>query len=97
MTASGRYVAEVFKSCKTQSRYWTGVWLPFVGKVYVYIWWKRTNVSNIVWCLERQITPSVHKEVFPDIRTPVKVREKAKEPPDWDIFDIRLTWLKNLK
>jgi len=41
-------------------------------------------MSNIVWCLENYIHPSLHKEVFRGIRTPVDVKEKATEPPDWD-------------
>ena len=93
----GRYVAEVFKTCKTKSRYWSG-WIPFVGNIYIYIWWKRTNVSNIVWCLERDITPVYHEEdsVFGDIGRPWDVEEKATEPPDWNQADIRSTWRKNL-
>ena len=68
--------------------------------VYDYLpdkWWKRTNVSNIVWCLENYIDRALHKEVFPGIRTPGDVHEWATEPPDWDPLDIRATWLKNLK
>jgi len=67
--------------------------------IYVYKWWKRTNVSNIVWCLENQIDTQVHEVVFPYIGTPVGVKHKAKEyePEDWDILDIRTVWLKNLK
>ncbi len=92
----GRYVAEVFKTCKVKNRYkW--MWNPFTGWSYFYIWWKRTNVSNIVWCLENYIDRARHKEVFPGIRTPVAVKEEATEPPDWDPLDIRSTWLKNLK
>ena len=87
----GRYVAEVFKTCKTQSKYH----IPLFPDIY--IWWKRTNVSNIVWCLENYIDRALHKEVFPGIRTPEAVKEKATEPPDWDPLDIRATWLKNLK
>ena len=88
----GYYVAQVFKTCETKSKYNMPWPLPDITK-----WWKRTNVSNIVWCLENYIDPVVHKKVFPDIRTPVDVREKATEPPDWSRIDIRLTWLKNLK
>jgi len=68
--------------CSSPSRHW--LWVPVKGKIYVYIWWKRTNMSNIVWCLENYIHPSLHKEVFRGIRTPVDVKEKATEPPDWD-------------
>ena len=83
----GRYVARVFKTCMTKS-------------VYDHLpdkWWKRTNVSNIVRCLENYIDRALHKEVFPGIRTPGDVHEWATEPPDWDPLDIRATWLKNLK
>ena len=85
---SGVYVAMIFKTCKTRSKYWK-----------IKKWWKRTNVSNIVWCLENQIDKPVHEDVFPYIRTPVDVKHKAKEyePEDWDILDIRTVWLKNLK
>ena len=93
----GRYVAEVFKTCKVKHRYQITPRIWKIPATYVYIWWKRSNASNIVWCLERNIEPSVHEEVFPDIRTPVDFKEKATEPPDWDRFDIRTTWLKNLK
>ena len=74
-------------------------WTPFTGNIYVYKWWKRTNVSNIVWCIENQIDASVHEDVFPYIRTPVDVKHKAKEyePEDRDLLDIRTVWLKNLK
>ena len=94
----GVYIAMIFKTCRVRSRYWVG-WTPFTGNIYVYKWWKRTNVSNIVWCLENQIDKPVHEEVFPYIRTPVDVKHKAAEyePEDWDILDIRTVWLKNLK
>ena len=94
----GFYVARLFKTCKTKSRYWTGVWIPFHGKVYVYIWWARTNVSNIVWCLEEEITPIYHEEdsVFGDIDRPWDVRVVAEHPPNRSIYDIRQTWLHNL-
>ena len=88
----GYYVARVFKTCETKSKYNMPWPLPDITK-----WWKRTNVSNIVWCLENYIDPAVHDTVFPDIRTPVDVKEKATEPLDWSRIDIRLTWLKNLK
>jgi len=35
--------------------------------------------------------------VFPRVDLPTDVKEKAREPPDWDQLDIRATWLKNLK
>ena len=94
----GVYVAMIFKTCKVRNRYWVG-WTPLTGNIYVYKWWKRTNVSNIVWCLENAIDASVHEDVFPYIRTPVDFKHKAKEyePDDWDRHDIRIVWLKNLK
>ena len=94
----GVYIAMIFKTCRVRNRYRVG-WTPLTGTIYVYKWWKRTNVSNIVWCLENQIDASVHEDVFPYIRTPVNVRNGAKEyePGDWDILDIRAVWLKNLK
>ena len=92
----GRYVAEVFRTCRVKNRYQItpGFWK--IPATYVYIWWKRTNVSNIVWCLEKEVTRQVHEEVFPYIRTPVAVSERATEPPNWRAGHIRLTWLKNL-
>ena len=82
----GRYVADVFKTCEVRG---TFLWLPD--------WKKRSRVSDIVWCLENYIHPSLHKEVFPRVDLPTDVKEKATEPPDWDPLDIRATWLKNLK
>ena len=79
-----------FKTCKVRNKYNIQP-IPGLPDVYVYIWWKRTNVSNIVWCLENYIDPVVHKKVFPKIRTPVDVEEKATEPRDWSRIDIRLT------
>ncbi len=95
---SGVYIAMIFKTCKVRNRYWVA-WTPLTGNVYVYKWWKRTNVSNIVWCLENQIDKRVHEDVFPYVRTPVDVKHRATEyePDDWDILDIRTVWLKNLK
>ena len=93
----GKYVAEVFKTCKTKSRYrW--MWNPITGWSYFYIWWGRSNVSNIVWCLEEEITPVYHEEdsVFGDIGRPWDVRVQAAKPPNWRWSDIRKTWLKNL-
>ena len=83
----GSYIGVLFKTCKTQSKYWK-----------VKKWWKRTNVSNIVWCLENYIEPAYHESdsVFEDIRTPVDVREGATEPPGWSRGHIRSTWLHNL-
>jgi len=94
----GVYIAKIFKTCKVRNRYWVA-WTPLTGNIYVYKWWKRTNVSNIVWCLENQIDKSVHEDVFPYIRTPVDVKHGASEyePDDWDILDIRTVWLKNLQ
>ena len=88
----GSYVGRVFETCETRSRYgW---------KIHVYKWWKRTNVSNIVWCLEEEITPVYHEEdsVFGDIGRPwdVKVRLMGTKPANRSIADIRRTWLKNL-
>ncbi|MCE2399160.1 MAG: hypothetical protein J4F34_09075 [Gemmatimonadetes bacterium] len=81
----GLYVAEVFKSCEVKHpRWWRGDWR------------KRNKVSDIVWCLERLVTPGVHALAFPDTNAPDTVREMAGEPPDWHWSDIRLTWLKNL-
>ncbi|MDE2975678.1 MAG: hypothetical protein OXU64_13315 [Gemmatimonadota bacterium] len=60
-------------------------------------WKNRSRVSDIVWCLENRITPRLHREVFPGVWLPSKVRETAREPWNWDPLDIRSTWLKNLK
>ena len=46
----GLYVAEVFKSCEVK-----GKWLGLIPN-----WRDRNKVSDIVWCLERQVTPGVH-------------------------------------
>ena len=81
----GLYIAQVFKSCEVKHPSW---WKKD--------WRKRNKVSDIVWCLERLVTPEVHDTVFPDTNAPDTVREKAKEPPDWHWLDIRRTWLKNL-
>ena len=93
----GKYVAEVFKTCRTKITYkW--MWNPVTGWSYYYIWWARTNVSNIVWCLEEEITPIYHEEdsVFGDIGRPWDVRVVAEHPPNRSIYDIRQTWLHNL-
>ena len=94
----GLYVAEIFKTCETRSRYWVG-WNPITRKnIYVYKWWARTNVSNIVWCLEEAIDKPTHEDVFWMVSTPVNVKHKAKNKPlDWNSLHIRSTWLKNLK
>ena len=93
----GKYIAEVFKTCKTKSRYkW--MWNPITGWSYYYIWWGRSNVSNIVWCLENYIEPAYHESdsVFESIGRPWDFREKSTKPPSWRRSDIRSTWLKNL-
>ncbi len=79
---SGLYVAQVFKTCeKKHGR------LP---------WYKRKRVSDIVWCMENAVTPSVHEEVFPRVSMPSAVRRDADEPDNWRFSDFRLTWRKNL-
>ncbi len=83
----GRYVAEVFKTCEVKGKA-LGIFPD---------WKNRSRVSDIVWCLENRIDDRLHKEVFPGVWLPSKVKEKAKEPPDWNPLDIRTTWLKNLK
>ena len=91
----GRYVAEVFKTCHVQNKYNMPWPIPDV-----YIWWKRSNVSNIVWCLEEAIEPVFHEDgkVFEDIRAPVKVKwEGFSKPLDWDRWDIRDVWTLNLR
>ena len=80
----GLYVAQVFKSCESKRGRWPDRWKD------------RSKVYDIVWCLERLVTPGVHKLAFPDTRIPDTVKEKATEPSDWSWSDIRLTWLKNL-
>ena len=54
-------------------------------------WRDRNKVSDIVWCLERLVTPGVHQLAFPGTDAPDSVREKATEPPDWHWRDIRHT------
>ncbi|MDE2975127.1 MAG: hypothetical protein OXU64_10505 [Gemmatimonadota bacterium] len=83
----GRYVAEVFKTCEVKGKA-LGIFPD---------WKNRSRVSDIVWCLENRITPRLHREVFPGVWLPSKVRETAREPWNWDPLDIRSTWLKNLK
>ncbi|MCE2399192.1 MAG: hypothetical protein J4F34_09245 [Gemmatimonadetes bacterium] len=98
-TYSGVYIAMVFKTCKVKNRYWVG-WTLLTGNIYIYKWWKRINVSNIVWCLERQVDIPVHEEVFPYIKTPRDVTTRGAEryePEDWNLADIRVTWQNNLK
>lgn len=89
----GRYVAEVFKTCRIKKVVVDLPW-PLPDPT---LWKKRSRVSDIVWCLENYIHPSLHREVFPRVDLPTDVKEKATEPPDWDPLDIRATWLKNLK
>lgn len=76
-----RYIAEVFKTCEVKKGGWD----------------ERSNVSDIVWCLERNIDVALHEEVFPGVETPKKVREGATEPDNWRFHHIRFTWEKNLK
>ena len=83
----GRYVAEVFETCEVKGK--------FLGLIPD--WKKRSRVSDIVWCPENYIDPSLHREVFPRVDVPGGVKEEATEPPDRDPLDIRSTWLKNLK
>ena len=83
----GKYIAEVLKTCRVQEKR-----LIFFKK-----WRDRDKVSDIVWCLETLVTPSEHEDVFPDVSTPLDVKERAKEPSDWSPGRIRIVWLKNLK
>ena len=82
----GYYVAGVFKSCEAKRGSWPDRWKH------------RSKVYDIVWCLEEYVHKPTHKRVFPD--TPVPDTAKHKRPPhqpkDWDPFDIRSTWLRNL-
>ena len=81
----GLYIAQVFKSCEVKHPSW---WKKD--------WKKRSKVPDIVWCLERLVTASVHLAAFPGTPAPDTVREEAREPPDWYWYDIRRTWQKNL-
>jgi len=56
----------------------------------------RDAVADFVWCLENRVDSAVHTDIFPDSHLPKNVREKAKEPSDWDADSIRSTWLWNL-
>ena len=94
---SGYYVGEVFETCRVKNRYQLTPKIWKIPATHFYIWWKRTNVSNIVWCLEKEVTEQLHDEVFPDIRTPVEVSvSDHDDPPDWSVADIRRTWRHNL-
>ena len=84
----GHFVAKVFRTCEVR-----GKWLGIVPN-----WRDRNKVSDIVWCLENYIHEPTHTEVFPNTGVPEDVRrEPERDPPGWDPFDIRRTWLKNLK
>ena len=78
----GLYVAQAFKTCEKK-----------FGRLP---WNKRKRVSDIVWCMEKGVTPSVHEEVFPRVSMPSAVRRDADEPDNWRFSDFRLTWRKNL-
>ena len=60
-------------------------------------WKKRKRVSDIVWCMEKLVTPGVHKEVFFHTKVPEAVRRDADDPDNWRFSDFRLTWTKNLR
>lgn len=78
----GLYVAQAFKTCEKK-----------FGRLP---WNRRKRVSDIVWCMEKGVTPSVHEEVFPRVSMPSAVRRDADEPDNWRFSDFRLTWRKNL-
>ncbi len=79
---SARYIFKVFTTCEVK---------PFSG------WRKRNDVSDFVWCLENRVNSTLHRRIFPGITPPRYVREKAREPSDWDANEIRSTWLQNLE
>lgn len=81
-----RYVMHVFATCEVKYR-----------KRFRPDWEDRNDVADFVWCLENRADTSVHEPVFPGIKTPHDVREKAIEPWDWNADSIRSTWLLNLK
>ena len=81
-----RYVMHVFATCEVKYR-----------KRFRPDWEDRNDVADFVWCLENRVDTSVHEPVFPGIKTPHDVREKAIEPWDWNADSIRSTWLLNLK
>ena len=85
---SGHYVARVFKTCEAKGKF--GWLIPN--------WRARHNVSDIVWCLENYIEPAYHDtdSVFDGLNVPDDIKHDAKDPPNWNPADIRLTWLKNL-
>ena len=72
---SARYVAKVFETCRVS-----------FGPRRVY---KRSRVSDFVWCLENRVNSSVHNALFPGTPAPRSVSERATEPSDWDPDDIR--------
>ena len=87
---SGRFVAEVFKTCEIKQARWG----PLPDS-----WEVRDDVSDIVWCLEYYIEPAYHEpdSVFDGIDAPEGVHRFPLNPPwGWNQADIRKTWLWNL-
>lgn len=81
---SGFYVATVFRSCSAKRGRWPDRWKD------------RSRVYDFVWCLEEWVHKPTHKRVFPGEDVPDTAKHEAKRPKNWDPFDIRATWLRNL-
>ena len=56
-------------------------------------WHYRTDVSQLVWCLENRINSQVHNTYF---TTPVPSAVRATRGSGWNANDIRDTWTHNL-
>ena len=84
---SGRWVATVFRTCEAKR-----------GRTPFDRWKDRSKVSDIVWCLEEYVHRPTHERVFPETGVPDTAKHKRppNQPKNWDPFDIRSTWLRNL-
>ena len=83
---SGYYVAGVFKSCEAKRGRWPDRWKD------------RSKVYDFVWCLEEYVHKPTHERVFPNTGVPdtAKHERPPNQPKNWDPFDIRSAWLRNL-
>lgn len=80
---SGRYVAEIIRTCENQPHWMISGWV------------RANGVDHLVACFERTL-PNYSAFFASRDPDPVAFREYALEPPDWSNGYIRRAWKKNL-
>lgn len=81
-TYPARYVLDVLGTCRV--------------KQSALSWRDRHNITDLVWCLERDVNSDVHDDHFPGRSAPIDVSEGASEPISWRASAIRNTWVQNV-